>query len=53
LVAVNNTLVVALAGRAHAASSWLCDSLPVSLDLVATQQYIFLHVKLVMDKIKK
>jgi len=33
LVAVNNTPVVALAGRAHAASSWPCDSLPVSLDL--------------------
>jgi len=32
LVAVNNTLVVALAGCARAASSWACDSLLVSLD---------------------
>jgi len=32
LVAVNNTLVAALAGRVHAASSWPCDSLPVSFD---------------------
>jgi len=31
LVAVN-TPVVALVGRAHAASSWPSDSLPVSLD---------------------
>ena len=33
LVAVNNTLVVMLAGRAHAASSWPCNSLLVSLDM--------------------
>jgi len=33
LVAVNNIPVVALAGRAHAASSWPRDSLPVSLDI--------------------
>jgi len=32
LGAVSNTSVVALAGFAHAASSWPCDSLPVSLD---------------------
>jgi len=32
LVAVNNTPVVVLPGYAHAASSWPCDSLPVSLD---------------------
>jgi len=34
LVAVNNTLVVTSAGRAHAASSWPCYSLPVSLDII-------------------
>jgi len=34
LVPVNNTPVVALAGRTHAASSWSRDSLPVSLDLL-------------------
>jgi len=34
LVAVNNTLVVVLAGCAHAAASWPCDSLLVSLDIV-------------------
>jgi len=32
LVAVNNTPVFALAGRTHAASSWPCDLLLVSLD---------------------
>jgi len=32
LVAVNNTPVVASAEHVHAASSWPCDSLPVSLD---------------------
>jgi len=31
LVAVNNTPVVASAGRVHAASCWPYDSLPVSL----------------------
>jgi len=31
LVAANNTPVVALAGRVHAASSWPCDLLLVSL----------------------
>jgi len=36
LVAVNNTPVVALAGRVHADSSWPCDSLPVSLDITLT-----------------
>jgi len=47
LVTVNNTPVVTLAGRAHAASSWPCDSLPVSLDygketpsLVGTMLYL-------------
>jgi len=39
LVAVNNTPVVTLAGHAHAASSWPCDSLLVSLDLAV---FIFL-----------
>jgi len=37
LVAVNNTLVVTLARHAHAASSWPCDSLLVSLDKVLSQ----------------
>jgi len=32
-IAVNNTLVVVSAGCAHAASSWPCDSLPMSLDI--------------------
>jgi len=32
LVTVNNPPEVVLAGLAHAASSWPCDSLPVSLD---------------------
>jgi len=35
LVPVNNTPVVALAGRAYAASSWPHDSLLVSLDLMS------------------
>jgi len=30
--------LVASAGRAHAASSWPCDSLPVSLDLVTCSE---------------
>jgi len=32
LVAVNNTLVVVSAGHAYAAASWLCNSVPVSID---------------------
>jgi len=33
LVAVNNIPVVMSAGCVHAASSWPCNSLPVSLDI--------------------
>jgi len=44
LVAVNNTPVVALAGRVHAASSWPCDSLPVSLDIIELASYQYLHL---------
>ena len=43
LVAVNNTPVVVLAGRAHAAS-WPCDSLPVNLDVC---MYVCMQRKLV------
>jgi len=39
LVAVNNTPVVALAGHAYAASSWPCDSLPVSLDIYVFESF--------------
>jgi len=40
LVAVSNILVVALAGHAHAVSSWPCGSLPVSLDKNITSNKI-------------
>jgi len=39
LVAINNTPVVVSAGCAHTASSWACDSLPVSLDKIDNFYY--------------
>jgi len=44
LVAVNNTPVVVLAERTHAASSWSCGSLSVSLDSYA-KEYVVAEIK--------